>query len=77
MKTNYEYRYMAQRASRYKSRSDKYRIDRDDWKAKSLAYREIIRKSHNALAQNLPELACDFLQEINKLDPDKLDKEVK
>ena len=33
------------------------------WRAKALAYMEVIEKAHNALAQNLPEQACNYLRD--------------
>jgi hypothetical protein len=42
-------------------------LDRDNWKTRALAYREIIRKAHNALAQNRANFACDYLQEADKI----------
>ena len=72
MVTNYDYRKIKQSATRYKRRSDGYRLERDNWKAKALAYREIIRKIKNhmpsILVQSYLIVINDLLNEADELE---------
>jgi hypothetical protein len=68
MVTNYDYRKIKQSATRYKRRSDGYRLERDNWKAKALAYRGIIARTKQALEVRCSSHAWAILAEADKLE---------
>ncbi len=68
MVPNLYYRQIKQTASRYKHRSDGYREERDYWKSRALAYREIIKRAQKDYRGNCIQFIQDILAEVDRLE---------